>query len=282
MAQPTAPAIGEGPIGFTDTNGSYFLIPLTALSFDASGALKPDNWPGYAAHKTQIDPFFQRLQAEGTIQKGVASPAKPAFTVTAVTPGSSSVVVVMTIANVVPNVGTPASSTADVSATETDTYLKLPLAKLIETIGNVANGGTVPGLAFVTGAAPTDLPAVGSYPFAIASPGSAATAAIPKSGGGTTFTLQARSSSADGALLTANVSDVDAGTQSFTLVLTWTKSVTAHAISALATDFAFVAVITPPTGGYLAPAAGTITLAGGADAVVQPAVKASATVLSAS
>jgi hypothetical protein len=51
-------------------------------------------------------------------------------------------------------------------------------------------------------------------------------------------------------------------------------------MSALAGAFEFVIDVTPPDGGFLAPAPGTTTLSGGSDAIAVPPVKASAVILS--
>src|SRR5690242_18816254 len=61
----TRAALGSGPIGFTDpTTGTQVLIPLSALSFDAGGNLKPaqsysqaaQDWLQYLADQGEITP----------------------------------------------------------------------------------------------------------------------------------------------------------------------------------------------------------------------------------
>lgn len=275
----SSPATGEGPVAYTDVDGGLHLIPLSALRYDESGALKPEAWPLYAANKAGVDLLLARLQAEGALRKGEAPAAPPALTLTAVGAGSSRVAIDIAITKVVPDAVSPPASLADVTVTETDTYAGLNLAALVAQLGAAAGAGSAPGMAFVSGPAPSVLPEAGTYAFAPPAPGAPATAAIAKAGGGVAFTLQARSGSADGALIVATVGDVDAAAKTFSLTLVWTKSVTGRAISALAADFAFVVTIAAPAGGYRAPAVGEITLVGGADTIVQPAVKASATVL---
>ncbi len=278
----SGPAVSTGPIPFTSDDGRYFLIPLGAASFDANGKATLDNWPLYNTYKAALDLLLPRLLAAGVIQKGALPPAKPALKATALTPGGNGVVVEMTFANVTPNAATPPASTADVTVTETNTYTGIALAKLVETIGNAANTGTRPGLVFVSGAAPTEMPRNGDYDLAIGAPGSAAKVDIPKSGGGTAFTLQARSADVAGDLVSAKISDADNAAKTFTLTVTWSKAANGAAISALADQFAFIVTIEPPPDGYRAPAAGKVTLAGGQDAVSLPAAKATAIVPSAS
>jgi len=279
----SGPAVSTGPVPFTSDDGHYFLIPLSAVSFDSSGKATLAAWPLYNTYKTALDLFLPRLLTAGVIQKGPVPPAKPALKATAVTPGASGVAVEMTFANVTPNVATPPASTANVTVKETDTYAGIALAKLVETIGNAANGGTRPGLVFVSGPAPTEMPQNGDYDLAIAAPGSAAKVDVTKTGGGgTAFTLQARSADAAGDLINAKISDANNAAKTFTLTVTWNKPVNGAAISTLANQFAFVVKIDPPPGGYRAPVAGKVTLAGGQDAVSLPAVKATAIVPSAS
>jgi len=279
----SGPAVGTGPVPFTSDDGRYFLIPLSAVSFDANGKATLDNWPLYNTYKAALDLFLPRLLSAGVIQKGPVPPAKPALKATAVTAGASGVAVEMNFANVTPNVGTPPSSTADVTVTETNTYTGIQLSKLVETIGNAANGGTRPGLVFVSGAAPTEMPQNGTYDLAIGAPGTAAKIDVTKTGGGgTAFTLQARSNDAAGDLILAKISDADNAAKTFTLTVSWTKPANGAAISALAAEFAFVVKIDPPADGYRAPATGKVTLAGGQDALSLPAVKATAIVPSAS
>ena len=115
----SGPAVGTGPVPFTSDDGRYFLIPLSAVSFDANGKATLDNWPLYNTYKAALDLFLPRLLSAGVIQKGPVPPAKPALKATAVTAGASGVAVEMNFANVTPNAGTPPSSTADVTVTET-------------------------------------------------------------------------------------------------------------------------------------------------------------------
>jgi hypothetical protein len=280
MPDAVRPAVADAPPSFMDDGGKHHMVPLSALSFDAHGALSAHDWPLYATYKAALDPFLRRLVDAGALVPGPAPTAKPALALVAVTPGSSGVNLSLTFANVVPNKAHPPNSTTGLTVTETDTHTAIAVADLVATIGAAAGEGSRPGLVFVSGGAPAGMPVVGVNPLHIANPGDPAKVTIPKNGGGDAFTLQARSNDPDGALITVAIKDVDAGAQRFTMVASWTKTVNAQPVSGLAAQFAFVVTITPPDGGYKSPAAGTVTLSGGTDAVSTPATEASATVLS--
>jgi YD repeat-containing protein len=278
---PERPAVSGNPLSFITSDGKQLWIPLTALYYDAAGALKAERWPLYTANQAAVDPFLRRLAASRDIVPGPEPTVKPAFKATAVTAGASGVSINIVVANVTPNVATPASSTADVAVTETDTYTALKPDTIVEVLGNSATTGKRAGLAFVSSSGTVALPKAGSYTFAAASAGDPAKANIAKqTGSGNAFTLQARSNDAAGALTTAEIKDVDTTAQTFTLVLGWSKAVTATAIDALAAPFAYVVTIAPPDGGYRAPANGTVGLVGGSDMFTANAAQASATVLS--
>jgi hypothetical protein len=278
---PELPAVASSPLAFSSTDGKYFLLPLNAIYFDDKGALKADRWPLYPTYKTIVDPLLDTLRTAGVLVPGPEPPHKPAFTATAKTPGATGVLITIDLAHVVANAGTPPASTADVTVAETDTYTALKPATLVQTIGSAANGGTRPGLVFVSSVAAPALPAAGVYPLAAAAPGGPATADIPKNGAaGTAFTLQTRDGGADAILVSAQIKDVNVGQDTFTLVVTWKKTQNAIAMSGLAAAFAYGIAVQPPAGGFLAPAEGTTTLSGGSDAIAVNPVKASAVVTS--
>ena len=276
------PAISSSPIAFSSQDGKYFLIPLNAVYFDINGVLKADRWPLYATYQAAIDPLMTELRRSGVLVAGPEPAQRPAIKATAKTVGSTGLLLKIEIANVVANTGTPPASTADVKVTETDTYTALAVDKVIETIGNAANGGTRPGLVFVSSAPPVDdLPKAGVYPMAAAVAGQPATADIPKhAGAGNAFTLQTRDGGADAPAVSIEIKDVNAGASTFTLVASWSKTQNAIAMTGLAAAFAYVIDVVAPAGGFRAPAEGVTTLGGGADAVAVAAVKASAIVLS--
>lgn len=279
---PELPAVASSPIAFSSAEGQYFLIPLNAVYFDANGTLKADRWPLYGSHSAIVDPLLTTLRSAGVLVPGPVPPQQPAFTATAKTVGGSAVLIAIDIANVVANAGSPPASTADVTVTETDTYLALAPDTLVETIGDAANGGTRPSIVFVSGGAAPELPAAGTYPMAAAAAGDPATADIPKHSGaaGAAFTVQTRAGTADAIRTSIEIKDVSLALNTFTLVVKWTKTQNALAMTGMNAAFTYVIDVTAPAGGFLAPAAGTTHLTGGSDAVAVDPVKASAVILS--
>ncbi len=279
---PEKSVVSSNPISLAGSDGKHLMIPLGALYFDATGQLKADRWPLYGDYKALVDPFLQRLLAAQALQPGPVPTAKPALNVTAVTKGAMGISIELEFSNVVAIPAAPQTSTLDAKVTETQTYTGLTPDTLATTLGVVANGGTRPGLAFlVPGDAPA-LPKAGQYPLAVGDVGTAATVDVTKDGAvaATAFTLQARSADPAGAAIEVEVKNVDALTQTFDLIVSWTDSVVAKAVNSIAADFALVVTITPPDDGYRAPAPGKIALTGGADALAFPARPGSTTVLS--
>jgi len=257
------------------------MIPTSAMYFDNGGNLKADRWPLYTANKTAVDALLGRLRAAGALQPGDEPPAKPALQATAVTKGASGVVVELEFSNVTENAATPPSSTADVKVTETNTFTAIEVSKLVATLGSTASNGTKPGLVFVSSAGAPALPKDGTYTFAAPAAGQPVEANLDmEPGPGTAFTLKARAVDPTGTVTNAEVKSSDATNQTFTLIVTWTRSVTATAISALAAEFVNVITIAPPDGGYRAPNPGKVILVGGSDAVSVTSVAQSAIVLS--
>lgn len=107
--------------------------------------------------------------------------------------------------------------------------------------------------------------------------GDPAVVKIPKdSGSGDAFEVTSRGGTPDAALTSVEIKDVSGG--KFTLIATWTKTSAGLAMNALAAAFAYGVAITAPASGFLAPVAGKISLAGGADAVSVAPIQSSVTV----
>lgn len=275
------PFVSSNPISFSDKDGKHHLIPLSALPFDSEGKLleKKEDWPLLGDQQALLGPYLEQLLKSGAIWQGSEPAVKPALKVTAVTPGTTGVLIELEFSEVEVNETAPGDSKVSVTVTETNTYTGLSLDKLIETLGDGTKKGTHPGLVFV-GTADPALPKAGAYKFIDGEPNSAAKANIPKGADSneTAFTLQARSQGEDGDNITVEVKDNNA--QTFALVVAWTKKAEKKPVNLIADEFAFVVEIKPPDGGYRAPAEGKVVLKGGADAFSAPARKASAIVLS--
>jgi hypothetical protein len=210
---------------------------------------------------------------------------KPALELGAREAGAAGNAVSVTFANPRPNAD-PKAATVDVAVAARQSWPLLTASSLQAVLGTGPGTGSQPGLVFLTGPAT----AAGTMPVAgtVAAAGTPAQFAVPKQGGGTAFTLEALFSApaeaADAALLTVTVQDVDAATQSFSLVVNWHKSQSAVTLDDLTTTaknpFAYLVSFTAPSGGLIGPPnAGTLTLQGGADTSPTGPVTATATAL---
>ena len=275
------PVLGSGPISLLES-GKQYSIPLSALYFDSTGKLKADRWPSYPSIASEVDTFLARLLVSGALAVGPEPAAKPAFLVKAAGAGSTGNSVTLLIENVAPDTNNPPASKADITVTETDTYSNVKPADLAALIGTSAGGGSKPGLVFLSSANP-ELPKAKSYTFTAATPGTdPATAKIEKnSGTGDAFTLESRSKATDANLTKAEIKNVDATAGTFTMVVTWTKKVTATQVDSVATPLSYAVVITAPPGGYRAPVPGVVTLSGGSDATTTSAATASGSAIAA-
>jgi hypothetical protein len=276
------PALGGSPVAFTDTNGNQREIPLSQLFFDSDG-IKATNWPPYFTYKTIVDPWLDYLVAQGLLVPGAVPKGKPALTIKARQDGAAGNAVSIGFANPVTNAD-PSAATVDTTVSARQSWSLLTADSLQSVLGTTTATGSQPGLVVLV----TPAPAAGTIPAAgtVAAAGTPAEFAIPKQGGGTAFTLQAvfntAADAADAALLTVTIADVDPASGSFSLVVNWTKSVSATTLKDLETanPFAFLVSFAAPAGGLIGPPnAGAIALQGGADNSPSGAVTAQATAL---
>ncbi|HWB83993.1 MAG TPA: hypothetical protein VG675_07625 [Bryobacteraceae bacterium] len=257
-------AISSGPVEFTDGNGKQISLPLTSIFFDGT-AVKAEG-DLYTANQAIADPWLAHLAAVGLLLPDAQPPAKTAMVIAAARAGSAGNFIQITFSNFG---GTdPNNPKFDTAVAETNTYKKLTPATVQIILGATAAAGSQPGLVFVPGPAPTDLPKAGSYPLVVTNPNTFAAVDIPKNtGSGKAFTAQAEADGPDGAQTTVTISDVDTATSSFTLVAAWNKTASQITASQVGSSFPYLITVTAPSGGSLsAPAAGTITLSGGSDA----------------
>lgn len=264
-------ALASGPIAFSST--SQLLIPVSAITFD-------DGAPSYAPPSgtgqetaAQIAAWLQALAAEGVLTAAPAPPVQPAMILTATSPGAAGNAVTITISNVRPKPTDASTTIFDATVREVDRYEQLTAATISTVLGTSAGGGEHPGLAFVSSGAPSH-PKNGTYPLV----GDPATVDVAKSDGSAgAFTLESRAGGAEAALTAAVVSDADDAEHpdTFTLEITWEKSATGIAAGDFDTEFDYAITADAPQGGSLsAPAAGTYTLGGGADATSAAAASA--------
>lgn len=277
----TTPAVADQPLLMLDLDsGAQLSLPVTALVFDDDGKLRVSGWEPYdtgkPALRTAVDAWLKRLRESGALQRAPKAAPRPAMLAVALTPGAKGVSVALEITKV--DAKTPAGdSLVDATATETNRIEGLTPAKLAETIGTAAGGGTRPGLVFLSSPGTPDLPKAGSYPQGAP----AAKIAIRKhAGSGNAFALEGRGDAAAAALTKVEIADVNAAADTFTLVVRWEKAVKAKKLSDLAAEFAQVVKLSAPDGGLRAPAVGKVQLAGGSDAVSLAARPAAAVILS--
>jgi len=277
------PAFSTGPISFTTTLGQQVFIPLPDLYYDTSGTtLRTDRYPASTHPEyAQLAPYLSRLMASGALFAGPESSAKPAFKATALTVGSTGLLITIAISKVMPDNVTPANSLADFTVTETETFTGLTKDTLIPTLGSSGNTASI---LFVSSAGPK-MPDTGSTVILTTTAGNPWTADIKQKDGTTiAFSLTSRgksdASDATATKVTATISAVTATT--FTLTVSYTKTITAQSITAQSTSFSMILTIVPvpPAGSFLAPAEGTITLVGGSDGLSIATTPASAVALS--
>ncbi|MGO8855494.1 MAG: hypothetical protein ACLQO1_07260 [Steroidobacteraceae bacterium] len=280
------PAIGTGSVSFVDANGKQHEVPLSLITFGANGA--PTLSPTLSNYSLTLTPLLNALVQQGLLQPGPAPAPIPLFTVKALQSGSQGNSISITFANPAPSATPPV---IDVSVTATQVYPNLSLSSIGTVLGTAPGAGTMPGLAYLSSAAPpTVMPSASSTTFSASGP--VYTANIPSSGSGATtaFTLETANTNVDTVMPTAQISSVNTSASTFTLTLSWTNSVPAVSLAsltaltnALTNDFNFLLTFNASSGApatFPPPAVGTVTLTGGVDGAGSAAVPATATVAS--
>lgn len=252
----TTAAVARGPIPIYTSSGQQRFVPLSALSFDASGVLQ------VAAAYASATGWLRYLAATGVITKGTAPPETPAMDIRAKIPGSWGNGVKVEI-----DYGA-STTTYTLKVTATHRY-QVTTATLGATLGTATITGSTPGLlrikdADITGGL-VGMPA--AYPKTAL--GGTFTVAIPKQGGGTAFNLDAVSAATPADKIDITVTP-GTGT-SFTIDVALTVSATgvtsATLASAINSAVGYLAQVAPPAGATALgmPKAGTIFLSGGVD-----------------
>jgi len=167
----------------------------------------------------------------------------------------------------------PASTSFDVTVTETDVYTGLTASTIESTLGSDTTRGKAPGLVRVLHAGLTQaLPPSGTHQLTGGTATAPASVKIVRPGTEIGLTILAKKNGIDGSHTTVRISS-NPSNNSFDLHAIWTKTVlgatVATASDALAA-LAYEVTVSPPPGGEFAlPSAtqdATIRLAGGADA----------------
>src|SRR5437763_786602 len=150
---PQIPAVGEGPITFTDpAAGTLTSIPLSSVYFD--GDVVKTNPPTTAG--SDLDKWLQYLASEGRLAPSKTAPPLPvaAMVFTAAAPGSQGNNITVTVA---PNTD---PTKVDITVSETDTYTDLTVATIASAFAaqagmlRVTVGTSDPVAGAITGAPP--------------------------------------------------------------------------------------------------------------------------------
>lgn len=192
------------------------------------------------------------------------------------TPGAAGNSISISFAHVVPDAATLADSIADVPVTYQDRRKGLTAASIGTELGTLG-GGAAPGLLALTAAA-AKLPAA-MAPTALG--GNLLRLKVPaESGSGTAFTLEAVGTDPLLAAVTAAVEDVDAGAETFTLMIALDHSEAGATSHDLDAKFGLLLDVPPGPDGFAAPVEGTATLTGAADQQSNAPKAAEAVILS--
>jgi len=272
----TYQALGTGPISFVDANQKQQEIPLSAITFGPNG-VDASAWPSYTANQTVIDGLLKQMVAQGLLSAGTQNAAIPSLSITAAEPGKTGNATTVTFANPSKSAGT-----VDVTVTANEVYPGLTLANIGDALGtSAANANGLVYLEHNNNKPPK------SFSGNI-SGGPNFDCLVPEVGGDPAgaFTLKAAASGlsdtdAEAIKITATPDPSPATT--FTLQASWIKTVAGVTLATLENNatnpFAILVSFSGVPGGPL-PAAGTVSLVGGAAASSSPAVAAKATVFS--
>lgn len=272
MSTATPQAIGQGPLWFTDENGSQKSIPLSAFDFSQSA---PALDTAYSSHFStgdvaMINQLAANLAAAGELTPQPTPPPLPAILLTATQAGPEGNNITV---GVTPDSGNALTGNVAITATEVDVYAGLAdgvAAKAAIGVDAPGASGDRAGTGLVqVQEAGTVTAGQGAKPVSVA----VKTATDFKAADGTTtlFTLVPRANLAAASLtVMVSVTPDPAPAQTFTVTATYQGKTTADvALSALASLPAAVTVlITATTPTELAmPGSEAVVLSGGADKV---------------
>lgn len=270
-------ATGTSPVSFVDGNQNQQEIPLNEVFFTPNG-VDASSWPLFGANAALVPALLAQLVAQGVLSASTAPASPPAMTATAAQAGPMGNSITISFSSPSPTAGT---MTMKVTANEV--YPGLTPATLSAALGSSA--AAADGLVYVSDPGTGEMPekftgAIGGGPnFDLAVPEAADNTK-------TAFTLAATSTTDAAAaqlIQIAIVPDSSATPTTFTLTASWTKTATGVTLASLATTnpYGYLVAFNGQSGPL--PAAGSITLKGGAVASGgNPAKPASASLLSAS
>jgi len=268
-------ALGAGPVSFVDENLNQQELPLSAVFFTANGLDASSSPLNTAANQAVITALLQQMAAQGYLAPGSQPLSPPTLEFTAAQAGPMGNTISIVVSNPSPSLGT-----VDIEVTATEVYSDLAPGALAAALGTSA--ATATGLVyFVSGSG--NMPAGGSKTIPAGFEVAFLEAADATA---TAFTVAAtnQSDAADAEKVTVAVAPASgASPTTFDLTVSWSATATGVTLASLLTTnpFAYVVTITGQSGPL--PAAGTVTLQGGAAASGStPAVAASASLLAGS
>ena len=268
-------ALGAGPVSFVDENLNQQELPLSAVFFTANGLDASTSPLNTAANQGVITALLQLMAAQGYLAPGSQPLSPPTLEFTAVQAGPMGNTISIVISNPSPSLGK-----VDIEVTATEVYAGLAPADLEAALGSSA--ATATGLVyFVSGSG--NMPAAGSKPIPAGFEVAFLEAADATA---TAFTVAATNQSDAAAAEKVTVAVTPgsgASPTTFDLTVSWSASATGVTLGSLLTTnpFAYLVSVTGQSGPL--PAAGTVTLKGGAAASgANPAVAASASLLASS
>jgi hypothetical protein len=270
------PATGNGPFEFTSATGKQVSIPLTAFTFDANNNLVVDPAWNTVTQAQPASGFLAYAVKEGLIAPAALPSPFPAMLIRAADPGTGgnniSISVTISTSTASPPSDDPTQVPFSLTVTETDFYSSLTAATIEGVLGSSAVTGTSPGLVQVVSGSVDPM----GDPIATSGPLAGSPAQLDVDGTGSpalVFTLIAKKTGTDGILtnvvVTPDTSSPPSGNQTFSLLATWTKTVSGITLADLDTvissDLGYEITVSKPTGGaYSVPTAGVTQLSGGA------------------
>ena len=265
-------ALGTGPVSFVDTNQNQQEIPLSAISFGPNG-VDGSAWPGYSANQNLVDALLKQMVSEGFLIRGTQSAPVESMEITAAATGSNGNGISVTFSNPSPTAGT-----VDVAVQATEVYPGLTSTSIAAALGTSA--ATANGLVFLQ-ANNNQMPI--NFTGSIVGPSFTLVVPDAASDAAGAFTLAATDQSYTIHVAVALDEPPPVSGPTFTLTVTGSKSAAGQTLTALETSatnpFKTLVTFSGPASGPL-PAAGTVTLAGGAPASSTSATAAQAEVFS--
>jgi hypothetical protein len=267
--------IGNGPIGFTDSNGNQRFIPLSVLEF-SNGQINASKWSLYAVNQTVVDSLLKELVDNDFLRPGSSPPLKPAIVLKAAVPGAAGNNIRVAFSELKVDTTTPANTTFKAKITAKDTYPGLSYdsasaAFIKKILGTATVAGEKPCLIRVKDADPPSQPKEGSYSLTGGNATTKSSKGIDGDSTETAFTTEAWKAGSEGDSITVTISQVNATQKTFTLGVELKQPTIADIkLSDLPTKLAgsgIVLTLTKPDGGdFAVPALGTVGLSGGSDA----------------